>query len=125
VIRDIRDVLAEAPLPEWIRSEQDLAAAFLNVWSNLDVCDEWFRYEDFVADPDTVLMTISRLIGRELHPVSAWNAASVQHTMFKLERHDMLREGRISRSQTGIWRRTARSFDDDIHAAAEAMGYAR
>ena len=123
VIRDIRDVLAEGPLPEWIGGERQLNQKFRAVWKNLHLCDLWVRYEDFVMNPGSVLESISTLIGYDLEPVANWSAESVHGTMFKLDRHDMLRTGRISRERVGIWRTSGRTFSDDSMMTAEMMGY--
>lgn len=125
MIRDIRDVLAEGPLPEWIDGERQLSEKFRAVWTNLHLCDLWIRYEDFVVSPDSVLESISKLIGYDLEPVASWSAESVHGTMFKLDRHDMLRTGRISRERVGMWRTSGRTFSDDTIMTAEMMGYAQ
>jgi hypothetical protein len=122
MIRDIRDVLAEGPLPDWI-DERKLNEGFRMIWTNLNLCDLWIRYEDFVVDPDNVLERISGFIERDLKPVSNWNVESVHSNMFKLDRHDMLRDGLISRERVGIWRRSGRTFGDDTAKTAEMMGY--
>jgi hypothetical protein len=125
VIRDVRDVLAEAPLPEWIPTEEKMASEFSNIWRNLRLFDALFRYEDLVTEPAKVLSAISALIGRPLDPSLQWSASSVHHTMLKLERHEMLQHGSISQSQVGIWRKMGRTFNDYITDTAELMGYAR
>ena len=62
VIRDIRDVLAEAPLPEWVGGEPGLNTTFRSIWTNLDLCDLWIRYEDLVTKPERVFESLSRLL---------------------------------------------------------------
>jgi hypothetical protein len=123
VIRDIRDVLAEGPLPEWVAGEPELNRTFRVIWKNLDLCDLCIRYEDLVTKPDNVFENISELLACNLEPAANWSAESVHTTMFKLDRHDMLRTGRISRDQVGIWRSSDRSFSDDTRETAELMGY--
>ena len=123
MIRDIRDVLAEAPLPEWVGGEEGLNQAFRSVWENLDLCDLWIRYEDFVAQPETVFEQLSQLLGVELEPVVSWNAESVPGAMFKLDRHEMLRIGRISRSTVGIGSASGQRFSSETWATAAMMGY--
>lgn len=123
VIRDIRDVLAEGPLPEWVDGEPELNRTFRSVWKNLDLCDLCIRYEDLVAAPEAVFKSVSRILARELEPTVHWRAESVHHTMFKLDRHDMLRTGRISRDKVGIWRSSSRAFSDDTRETAAMMGY--
>lgn len=122
MIRDIRDVLAEGPLPEWI-DERQLNEGFRMIWTNLQLCDLWIRYEDFVMNPDSTLAKISGLIEHDLKPVANWSAASVHGTMFKLDRHDMLRTERISPERVGIWRSSGRTFSDDTVKTAAMMGY--
>ena len=123
VVRDIRDVLAEAPLPEWVGGEQGLNTTFRSIWTNLNLCDLWIRYEDLVTKPETVLENVSKLLAYELELVATWSAESVHDTMFKLDRHDMLRTGRISRAQVGIWRSSGRAFSADTRMTAAMMGY--
>ena len=123
VIRDIRDVLAEAPLPEWVGGEPGLNRAFRSLWKNLDLCDLWIRYEDFVAKPDATFQSVSKTLGCELASASGWNADSVHHTMFKLGRHDMLRTGRISQDKVGIWKNSGRAFTEETLMTAAMMGY--
>lgn len=122
VIRDIRDVLAEAPLPDWI-GERELNTEFRSVWANLELYDLWIRYEDLVTNPERILDSLSALLGCELQPAAEWNAEKVHHTMFKLDRHDMLRTGRISRSRVGVWKGSERTFSDDTRITAAMMGY--
>lgn len=123
VIRDIRDVLAECPLPEWVDGEPELNRAFRLIWENLDLCDLWIRYEDLVTKPEKVFESVSSILSRELEPAGSWSAESVHHTMFKLDRHDMLRTGRISRDKVGIWRSSSLAFSDDTRETAAMMGY--
>jgi hypothetical protein len=123
VIRDIRDVLAEGPLPEWVEDELELNRIFRSVWRNLDLCDLCIRYEDLVAKPEAVFESVSRVLGRELALTPNWSAESVHGTMFKLDRHDMLRTGRISRDKVGIWRSSTCVFSDDTRETAAMMGY--
>ena len=123
VIRDIRDVLAEAPLPEWVGGEPGLNKAFRLIWTNLDLCDLWIRYEDLVAKPEEVFERVSRTLSLELEPASDWNAESVHHTMFKLDRHDLLRAGEISHDRVGIWKSSGRAFSDETLVTAAMMGY--
>ena len=123
VIRDIRDVLAEGPLPNWLDGEPALNSAFRNVWENIHLCDLLIRYEELVASPDSVLESIAALIGCDLTLAAGWKAESVHKTMFKLDRHDMLRAGVISRDQVGIWKGSGRTISDDTRATAAMMGY--
>jgi len=43
--------------------------------------------------------------------------------MFKLDRHDMLRTGSISKAQVGIWRKSGATFSEDTRQTAAMMGY--
>jgi hypothetical protein len=123
LVRDIRDVLAEAPLPPWIDGERGLNNAFRAIWTNRDLCDLLIRYEELVTEPDRVMAKISALLGSRLEPVPTWNGESVHDSMFKLDRHDMLRLGAISPSQVGIWKESARAFSDETMTTAVTMGY--
>jgi len=123
VIRDIRDVLAEAPLPEWVGGEAGLNAEFRSISNNRDLCDLWIRYEDFVTNPEKVGENLSSLLACELVPAASLNAESVHGTMFKLDRHDMLRTGSISQAKVGIWRNSGRRFSDETLMTAAMMGY--
>jgi hypothetical protein len=123
VIRDIRDVLAEGPLPEWVGGEPGLNAKFRAVWKNLDLCDLWMRYEDLVTKTDSVFESLSSILGCELTPAISWSAESVHDSMLKLDRHDMLRTGRISADKIGIWKTSGRAFSDDTRVTAATMGY--
>jgi hypothetical protein len=123
VIRDIRDVLAEAPLPPWIDGEHGLNGAFRVIWTNRDLCDLLIRYEELVTEPERIMTKISALIGVRLELIPSWNAESVHDSMLKLDRHDMLRLGAISPSQVGIWRTCGRSCSDETMTTAITMGY--
>ncbi len=122
VIRDIRDVLAEAPLPEWVGGEPGLNRMFRSIWDNLHLSNLWIRYEDFVASPDAVFESLSKLLGCRLEHIASWSAESVQETMFKLDRHNMLRTGMVSREKVGI-RRNSGAFSDETLMTASMMGY--
>jgi hypothetical protein len=123
VVRYFRDVLAEGPLPEWVGGESGLNAKFRAVWKNLDLCDLWIRYEDLVTKTDSVFESLSNLLDCELRPAISWSAESVHDSMFKLDRHDMLRTGRISPDKVGIWKRKGRAFSDETRMTAAMMGY--
>jgi hypothetical protein len=122
VIRDIRDVLAEAPLPGWM-DEQKLNRDFRSIWAHLDLCHLWIRYEDLVADPGSVIRRIGECLTCDLEVADRWAPGSVHLTMFKLDRHEMLRLGRISSERVGIWRHSGLAFSDETRATAEMMGY--
>jgi hypothetical protein len=97
--------------------------AFRSVWLNLDLCDLCIRYEDFVARPDDTFESLSRVLGRRVQPPVRWNPESVHHVMFKLDRHDMLRDGMISQSRVGIWKKSSCSFTAETRMTAAMMGY--
>ena len=124
VIRDIRDVLAEGPLPEWLAGEPELNRAFRLIWMKLDLFDLTIRYEDLVTKPEAVFENLSSVLSRELEPVATWSPESVPDTMFKLDRHHMLRAGKLSADQVDIWRSSGRSFSADTRETAAMMGYA-
>lgn len=122
VIRDIRDVLAEAPLPEWVDGEPELNRMFRSIWENLHLSDLWIRYEDFVANPDPIFESLSKLLGCKVENVASWSAESVHDTMFKLDRHNMLRTGMVSSDKVGIGRNSD-AFSDETLMTATMMGY--
>jgi hypothetical protein len=123
IVRDIRDVLAEAPLPEWIDGERELNAMYRLIWTNLELCDLWVRYEDLVTNAEAVMAGIAKLLSCDLKPVTTWTVEGVHRTMFKLDRHEMLRLGRISRTQIGLWKTCGHAFSDDTKRTATLMGY--
>src|SRR5262245_500053 len=93
VVRDIRDVLTEAPLPEWIDGEKGLNDRFRLIWRSLRMFDLLVRYEDLVMNPEHVLRKISELLSCDLKVLRTWEASSVHRTMLKLSRHDLLKTG--------------------------------
>lgn len=125
LVRDIRDVLAEAPLPDWVGGEKSLNAAYRAIWEHLHLVDLWIRYEDLVTNTEQVMERIAKVLGHDLTVLTTWSPDQVHHTMFKLDRHEMLRLGRISTAQVGIWRSSGRVFSDDTQTTAEMMGYGK
>lgn len=123
VVRDIRDVLAEGPLPDWIGGERVLNAEFRRLWRSVGLFDLLVRYEDLVADPESIMRKTSSLLGYDLDVLNEWHAATVHPTMFKLDRHELLRSGAISQSRVGIWRTATRTFGAPIRRTAKMMGY--
>lgn len=123
MVRDIRDVLTEAPLPPWVGGEPGLNAVYRLIKEHEDLVDLWLRYEDLVTDTAGVLARISALLGEELHAVPGWSADEVHGTMFKLDRHELLRLGRVTAERVGIWRAAGTTFTDETWATAEMMGY--
>ena len=66
--------------------------------------DLWLRYEDLVMNTEEAIYKISKLLFYDFKVLHRWSAQSVHHTMFKLDRHDMLRSGAISSDRVGIWK---------------------
>jgi hypothetical protein len=124
LVRDVRDALAETALPVWIAGEAALSAEYRLVWENRDLADLCLRYEDLVADPGAVLGRIGDLLGERLTAPSTWDPGSVHSTMFKLDRHELLRSGRISTDRVGVWASSGNAFARETHETARLMGYA-
>jgi hypothetical protein len=123
VVRDIRDVLAEGPLPDWIEGEKGLNDRYRLIWRSLGMFDLWLRYEDLVMNTEEVLLKVSKLLSYDFNVVHRWDVGSVHRTMFKLERHDMLKSGMISKSNVDIWRTSGLEFSRETLITAKMMGY--
>lgn len=123
IVRDIRDALVEAPLPQWVDGESALNARYRLIWRSLPAFDLWVRYEDLVAHPGDVIQRIGRLLACNLTVRHRWPPDSVPRTMLKLERHDLLRSGRISPARVGVWRTAGRAFSSVTQLTAQMMGY--
>jgi hypothetical protein len=123
VVRDIRDALVESPLPQWVNGESALNARYRLIWRSLPAFDLWVRYEDLVTHPEQVLRRIARLLSCDLTVRHRWDPESVHRTMLKLERHQLLRSGRISTDRVGIWRTSGRTFSRETQLTATMMGY--
>jgi hypothetical protein len=123
VVRDIRDVLAEGQLPEWVGGEEGLNKRYELIWENLQMFDLWVRYEDLIMSPETVMAKISTVLSYDFKVLYRWNAESVHPTMFKLDRHDMLRSGTISKSKVGIWKTSDIEFSRKTWITAKMMWY--
>lgn len=121
IVRDIRDALAR-PLPPWL-TESALNRAYRLVWNHLNLCDLWLRYEELVADPAAVLARISRLLRQPLEPMASWTAEAVHDPMLKLDRHDLLKAGRISAERVGIGRSAGITLSHESRETARMMGY--
>ena len=121
IVRDIRDALVR-DLPEWL-SEEGLVESYRRVWSEIDSFDVWLRYEELVADPGAGLAKVSPVLSRTLRTPRNWDPRSVPSEMFKLDRHDRLRGGRIEQDRVGIWRTARRGFASEAHETAALMGY--
>ncbi|MGH7899786.1 MAG: hypothetical protein ACREQQ_17655 [Candidatus Binatia bacterium] len=122
IVRDIRDVLVR-DLPAWV-TEASLNASYRMIWREIGGFDLWFRYEDLVADPDAALASISAVLSCSLRAPRSWRPEAVQPTMLKLDRHDLLKTGRISAERVGIWKASGRRFERETHETAKLMGYA-
>jgi hypothetical protein len=121
IVRDIRDALVRE-LPEW-STESALVTSYRQIWSEIESFDLWLRYEDLVADPDAALARISAVLSCTLTAPGAWDPKAVHAAMLKLDRHELLNEGRVSRERVGIWRTSGRRFAAATHETAGLMGY--
>src|SRR5205085_6362408 len=97
IVRDIRDALVR-PLPAWV-DEARLNAAYRAIWAERERFDLWLRYEDLVASPAEVMARVARALGQPLTLRERWDATEVPRQMLKLERHQLLTSGTISRSR--------------------------
>lgn len=122
IVRDIRDALVRE-LPEWV-TEPSLNASYRLIWNEIESFDLWLRYEDLVADPESTLARVAPVLSCELRAPSSWGRDRVHPTMLKLERHELLESGRISRARVGLWRTSPRRFSAETHETAALMGYA-
>lgn len=121
IVRDLRDALVRE-LPEWV-TEESLTRIYGQVWREIDSFDLWLRYEDLVADPDAALAKISPLLSCTLRAPRAWDPETVHSTMLKLDRHELLAQGRISTERVGIWKTSGQQFAAATHETATLMGY--
>jgi hypothetical protein len=85
--------------------------------------DLWFRYEELVTETDRVMEQIAFVLKQPLRPMRQWNADAVHHPMLKLDRHELLKSGAISRDRIGIWKTSVISFSQETLETAEMMGY--
>ncbi len=122
IVRDIRDALVR-PLPEWIGGEEGLNKRYRLIWENLQLFAFWLRYEDLVLNPEPVMAKISEVLSYDFKVLYRWNTESVHHTMFKSDRHSLLKSQSISRSRIGIWKSLEKTFSEQTHKTAEIMGY--
>lgn len=125
MVRDIRDVLVESPLPASVGGETGLNANFRVVHANASLIDLRIRYEDLVFDPDQVFASIASLLAQEVRAPTTWSATQVHRSLLKYDRHEMLLAGRICTSQVGIWRSSGQVFSAETWSTAEMMGYGR
>ena len=122
LMRDIRDTLAEGPLPEWV-DERGLNERYRLIWQHRHLFDLLVRYEDLVTKPRKVLKKCAALLSRPLDMKETWRPESVQPHMIKLPRHELLTSGAIVRTQVGLWRVTPREFTADTLATAAMTRY--
>lgn len=121
IVRDIRDALVR-PLPPWL-NEAQLNQAYRLIWNHLRMFDLWFRYEDLVTETDRVMGNISGVLEHPLSGLQQWGKEAVHYPMLKLDRHELLASGAISRERIGIWRTSGASFSPETLETAEMMGY--
>jgi hypothetical protein len=121
VVRDIRDALM-GPLPEWV-SEASLNTEYRVVWQHLHLCDLWLRYEDLVTNTAVVLAKISAVLSHPFHSRETWDPAHVNPHMLKLDRHVLLRRGRIVADRVGLWKGATKPFSEETLQTAAMMGY--
>jgi hypothetical protein len=93
------------------------------VWGARRLYDDWVRYEDLVADPNTTLGRVVDALGLDQVPPIEWDPGEVPGAMFKSERHQALAHGRITEDRVGLWRRHDPRPSAAAHALAREMGY--
>lgn len=93
------------------------------VWNHLHRFDFWFRYEELVADAEPVLRRISALLNCPLRAIHCWSPEAVHEPMLKLDRHNLLKTGELSRDRVGIWKTADVSFSRETIETATMMGY--
>jgi hypothetical protein len=121
IVRDIRDALVR-DLPDGF-TEESLNERYRMIWREARVADLVVRYEDLVRDPEQVLARVFGALGQPPPPRLDWTANEVHHPMLKLDRHELLRSGRISSERVGIWRTATRPLTSETHETARTMGY--
>ena len=121
IIRDIRDALS-SQLPCW-DSEKNINERYRLIWSNIKSCDYYFRYEDLVTKTALIIEKISYFLAFSLKVPERWDPQSIHPIMFKLKRHNRLKDGVICKNRVGIWRTCGKNFSDETHRTAKMMGY--
>jgi hypothetical protein len=121
IVRDIRDALVR-DLGDW-GDEEQLNDRYRLVWNRAEIADLVIRYEDLVSEPEHVLARVFGTLGEPARMSLEWTPEDVPHPMLKLDRHALLRIGRISSERVGIWRTSGRSFSAETHETARMMGY--
>ena len=122
LVRDVRDVLTEGPLPEWV-TEDGLVERYQLIWRHRAAFDLCIRYEDLVSNPRAVFSRIAECLSVPLEVPERWPAATVSPLMMKLPKHEMLKRGEILRTQVGLWRSAPRRFSSAVRSTAAMMGY--
>jgi hypothetical protein len=121
IFRDIRDALVRR-LPGWV-TESSLNRNYREVWQHRNDFDTWVKYEDLVTDPNGTIKKVARALGIPFQSKLSWQIAEVHYPMFKLDRHELLRSGRVSSHRIGIWRSSGQRFSHEITETAHEMGY--
>lgn len=121
IFRDIRDALVRQ-LEDWV-TEESLNQNYRLVWEHRDQFDVWLRYEDLINEPDRALARISAVLKRRLEVKRIWSERDVHLEMLKTERHQLLKEHRLSASRVGIWKSSGKRYSRKTHRTARAMGY--
>jgi len=121
IVRDIRDALVR-PLPEWL-TEGRLNHFYREIWEKLSLFDCWLRYEALVMNQENVTKKISRVLSYKITVKKVWAIDAVLNTMFKDERHELLKRGKLSKSRVGIWKSSGKTFTKETHETAKMMGY--
>lgn len=121
IIRDIRDALV-SPLPDWL-TETKMSQMYRMIWENLSMFDLLVRYEDFVRFPEKTMEQISVVLKSPLEIRQRWDPGMVPGPMLKLQRHDQLKRGTISKERIGIWKNCGKTFLEETHRTAKIMGY--
>jgi hypothetical protein len=121
IIRDIRDASIRED-PPWT-DEEHMNRYFRLIWDNLDLFDLWFRYEELVEDPEAVMKRISKVLSYDFKLKYNWSPESVHATMFKSDKHELLRSRVISKERVGIWKSSGKKFSTATLETARMMGY--
>ena len=85
--------------------------------------DLWLRNEDLVMNPEEVMAKISKVLSYDFKALYSWNPEHVHGTIFKLDRHDLLRSGTLSRSRIGIGKTSGKMFSKETHQTVKMMVY--
>ena len=121
IVRDIRDALV-TPLPDWL-TETKMNRMYRNIWEHRSMFDLFIRYEDLVFFPDKIMAQISGILGFPLEVRKSWDTNMVHGPMLKLDRHDPLKAGILTKDRVGIWKDCGKSFLEETYQTAHLMGY--